>query len=132
LTDNVDVNTLLEQGKTAFQNEKYKQACKFLVQASEIEPDNQDVLYQLAICNNSLGNLDEAVECMEKVDNPPTDLFTFWSTVAQTYKINREYHKSINSFKRALLCNLDDVKRDMINSNINNLVLKAQYPPPKS
>ena len=132
MIDNVDVSTLLGQGKTAFQKEKYEQAYKLLVQASDIEPENQEVLYQLALCNNSLGNLDEAVECMEKVDNPPGDLFIFWSTNAHSYKTNREYHKSINSFKRALLCNPDDVNRKIIKSNINNLVLKAEYPPPKN
>ncbi len=132
LTNNADVNTLLGQGKVAFQKEKYEQAYKLVEQASEIEPDNQDVLYQLALCNKSLGNLNEAVVCMEKVDNPPGDMFTFWSTIAHSFKSNSEYHKSINSFKRALLCDPDDVNRDMINSYIDNLVLKAKYPPHKN
>ncbi len=132
LTDNVDIDTLLGQGKAFFQKEKYKQTYKILVQASEIEPDNQGVIFHLALCNNALGNLDEAVNCMNKVDNPQGDMFTFWSVIAHSYKTSREYHKSINAFKRALLCDPDEVNRDMIKSNIDNLVLKAKYPPPES
>lgn len=132
MTDNVDSSTLLAQGKTAFQKKKYEKACKILIQASEIEPENQDILYHLAICNNSLENLDEAVKCMDKVDNPPGDMFMFWSTIAHSYKMNQEYHKSINTFKRALRSNPDDVNRNMIYSIIDNIVLKARYPPPKS
>lgn len=132
MTDNVDVNTLLGLSKAAFQKEKYNHAYKILIQASEIEPDNQDVLFQLAICNNALGNLDEAVKFMEKVDNPQGDMFIFWSTIAYSYKTSCEYHKSINAFKRALLCDPDDVNSNMIKSNIDYLVLKAKYPPSES
>ena len=129
MTDKIDIKALLTQGKTAFDNEDFKEALKLFTKASELEPNNQDIQFYLAISNNSLGHLDEAVACMKKVTNPPQDIFEFWSNIAHAYKNNREYHKSINAFKHALLCDPDDVNRDVIKSIIDNLVLKANYPP---
>ena len=128
MAKNVDIGALITEGKLALENEDFNEALKLFTKASKIEPNNQVILYYLALSNNSLGNFDEAVVHMKKVNEPVDDNFNFWHTIAQNYRLNREYCKAINAYKHALLCDPDEANRDVIRSIIDNLVLKAQYP----
>ena len=53
MTNNVDIGALVTEGKVAFENEDFDEALKLFTKASQIEPNNQEILYYLALSNNS-------------------------------------------------------------------------------
>jgi len=124
---NPEIKKLLRKGKILFANEKYKDALSCFSKALISDPNNQDVLIHLGYTNSALGNLDEAVECIEKVKETKEDLFDFWNDIGRSYQLLKEYKKAIYAFKNALENDPAEIQKELIEAIIEHLSLKANY-----
>ena len=56
-----------KKGKNALNNNEFLKALKYFELALEISPDNSEIIYQKAICEINLGNIEAACASLEKV-----------------------------------------------------------------
>ena len=122
-----EIEKLVREGKALYIQEKYKKAFDCFTNALKMEPLNQEILLQLGFTNNALGNIDQAVECIEKVTEIKVDLFDFWNDIGRTYQMQKEYKKAIYAFKNALEYDPAEIQKELIKAIIEHLALKANY-----
>ncbi|HUT79592.1 MAG TPA: tetratricopeptide repeat protein [Candidatus Bathyarchaeia archaeon] len=118
---------LINQGRIAFKEGNIDEAIIFFKDALKLNSKNDEALYFIGVIYNTLGDYDLAVEYLEKALVPREDSFKIWSTIAEAYKMKKEYKKAISAFKKALEIDPNNVNKRIILSTIDNLVLKADF-----
>ncbi|MBN1328815.1 MAG: tetratricopeptide repeat protein [Candidatus Heimdallarchaeota archaeon] len=127
MTNLSEEDYLVNNGRIALKEGNFDGAIIFFMDVLKLNSKNDDALYHLGSIYNTLGDYDLAVNYLEKALLPRDDSFKIWSTIADAYKMKKEYKKAIYAYKKALEFNPDNESKIIILSTIDNLVLKADY-----
>ena len=93
---------LLEQGFRHFQGEQVDQAEDFCRQSLREEPDNPDGLNLLAAITNKKGNINAAIELLEKAVRTAPGNPQFLDNLGQLYRKAGQSEKAIESYRASL------------------------------
>ncbi len=90
--------------------EDNENALKYFHQALDLDPSNSNICYQLATCHYDLGNIPQAIICLQdtlRLDERDDEAHSF---LGEIYLQQGEYELSYQYFTRSLELNNDDLE----------------------
>lgn len=89
--------------------DQFDKAISFLERSMETDPDNPDVLIDLAYAYEMKSNFDKAIEYNNKLLDIDPYSFDGWVNIGKLYSMNEEYDKAVDAFDFALTINEGDI-----------------------
>ena len=82
------------------QEGRHLEALPFFLKASELDPDNQDIVFNVAVTHIKLGDLDAALPLLEQLSVRMPDNASVWRELGRIYAINGQIKQSENAYAR--------------------------------
>jgi tetratricopeptide (TPR) repeat protein len=83
----------------------YKEACKILIEALKVNPQNEAALYEIAFCYDQSGNYEKAIKCYSNfIDENPYS-FTAWYNLGNAFSKSENYEKALWAYDYSTLIN---------------------------
>ena len=83
----------------------YKEACKVLMEALKVNPQNEAALYEIAFCYDQSGNYEKAIKCYSNfIDENPYS-FTAWYNLGNAFSKSEKYEKALWAYEYSTLIN---------------------------
>ena len=119
-----DVESKITLGRLYHANSDYTKGEAVLKQALALQPESEEALTRLALLYSDTGQLNAAVELLQKVTgkNPTPRLF---AALASAYEQGRDYENAVKAYRRALEMDKDNL--DYLRGLGQNLLFNEQY-----
>lgn len=99
------LSLLLNVASDLMEKNEYAAALKYIKTASEIAPNDMEVINEMAFCNERLNNLDESLYYYEKYikEEPFND--NVWYNIGTVYARKNDYQQAMQAFSFAVTLN---------------------------
>jgi len=87
----ISPSQLVEDADAAYANEDYEDAKKFLEEAKELQPQDDEILFKLGFVNQKLGNKDQALRYYKEALELDRDNEYIYNAMASLYREHGEY-----------------------------------------